>query len=220
MTMTGTTPSRGKPRRTPRRDGRRLSTQVRREQILQAAHDILAGEGYSAFTLRNIAAATGIHFATLQYHFRSKSELLSALIAFRLETDRSQLDQVAFRASGDPRERFLAGIRLITSANREPAVIGFFLQLWALANHEPMAKRATGTFYDAYFGWMRNLVTMANPGVTATECSRRALAIMAMLEGMLPTLLLNKTQRRRDKRMDGFLAEVAWKIATDTMPKR
>lgn len=192
----------------------RLPGRVRRTQILDAALKVLATEGYSNFTLRNVASAAKIHFATLQYHFKSKNKLLSALIHSKLQEDQRQLKQTVEMAHGSPKEQFCAGIKLIMEANREPQVIGFFLQLWALANHDPMAGKLTDEFYRAYHSWVTDLVALANPRLSRAEKEGRALPIMSMLEGIMPTFTRSKKNRRERPQLDQDIAEIAWTIAT------
>jgi len=192
----------------------RLPGHVRRTEILDAALKVLASEGYPKFTLRNVASAAKIHFATLQYHFKSKNELLSALIRWKLQEDQRQLQQTVEMADGSPKKKFCAGIKLIMEADRQPQVIGFFLQLWALANHDPMAGKLTDEFYRAYRSWMVDLVAIANPRLSRAEKEGRALPIMAMLEGILPTFTISKKNRRARPELDQDVAEIAWTIAT------
>lgn len=187
---------------------------MRRAQILAAAHDVLATRGYAEFTLRNIAVAAGLHFATLQYHFPSKANLLAALIQSQLETNRRQLDDAMGGAGGTPAERFRAAIGLITQANRDASVTGFFFQLWSLANHDRDAARSAAMFYDAYAGWIQDLVLAAQPALGRRDARLRAFAILAMLEGMLPALLLGSDAALPARQLDDFLAGVAWDIAT------
>lgn len=51
----------------------------RREQLLDAAVEVLVREGLDELTLRDVAAEAGVRLSTLQYIFPSRSELVSAL---------------------------------------------------------------------------------------------------------------------------------------------
>jgi AcrR family transcriptional regulator len=52
---------------------------VRREQLLAAAHAVLVRDGLDRLTLRSVAAEAGVHLGTLQYVFRSRADLVGAL---------------------------------------------------------------------------------------------------------------------------------------------
>lgn len=59
----------------------------RREQILGAAVELFGEIGYRGTSLRDIAQRVGITHPGLLYHFHSKQELLSAVLARRDATD-------------------------------------------------------------------------------------------------------------------------------------
>ena len=52
----------------------------REEQLLAAAKTVLVRDGYQALTLRTIAKEAGIGLSTLQYVFRSRADLVRALV--------------------------------------------------------------------------------------------------------------------------------------------
>ena len=51
----------------------------RREQLLDAAVEVLVREGLAELTLRDVATEAGVRLSTLQYIFPSRSELVSQL---------------------------------------------------------------------------------------------------------------------------------------------
>lgn len=59
----------------------------RREQILTAAVELFGEVGYRGTSLRDIAQRVGITHPGLLYHFHSKQELLSAVLARRDDSD-------------------------------------------------------------------------------------------------------------------------------------
>lgn len=61
----------------------------RREQILTAAVELFGEVGYRGTSLRDIAQRVGITHPGLLYHFHSKQELLSAVLARRDDSDAS-----------------------------------------------------------------------------------------------------------------------------------
>jgi AcrR family transcriptional regulator len=50
-----------------------------KQEILEAAFDLFAGEGESGFSIRKLAAVIGVDPMTVLHHFRSKGELLRAI---------------------------------------------------------------------------------------------------------------------------------------------
>jgi AcrR family transcriptional regulator len=58
----------------------RLESPLRREQIAEAALDIVVHQGIGAVTVRRVAEAVGISAAALYRHYKSKAEILAAVM--------------------------------------------------------------------------------------------------------------------------------------------
>ena len=54
--------------------------QERREEILDAAEALFASDGYASTSTNDIIDRVGIARGTLYYHFRSKEEILDAVV--------------------------------------------------------------------------------------------------------------------------------------------
>jgi AcrR family transcriptional regulator len=70
---------------TTRAEARRLPPDVRREQILDAAEQVLLEQGLAATTVADVADAAGIAKGTVYLQFASKNDLIAALRARYLE---------------------------------------------------------------------------------------------------------------------------------------
>ena len=66
----------------PKTDARRTET---RERILYEASKLFAAMGYHATTTREIARAVGIRQPSLFHHFRTKREIMQALLTYDLD---------------------------------------------------------------------------------------------------------------------------------------
>ena len=53
----------------------------RKKEILRAAIELIADEGYGSLSMRALARASGMKLGALQYHFRTWDALLVALVA-------------------------------------------------------------------------------------------------------------------------------------------
>lgn len=60
---------------------------AKREEILVAALEVVAREGYRGTSVREIAAAVGLSQAGLMHHFASKDELFTEILRMRDEVD-------------------------------------------------------------------------------------------------------------------------------------
>lgn len=86
------------------------------ENILKVASGLFASKGYTAVSMRNVAAAVGITVANLYYHFTDKEELIRASLSHVFSERMSFLEGlVKQHASPDDRlEAFVSGfVRVI-----------------------------------------------------------------------------------------------------------
>ena len=54
----------------------------RKREILQAALELIADEGYGGLSMRALARASGMKLGALQYHFRTWEDMLRGLVNF------------------------------------------------------------------------------------------------------------------------------------------
>lgn len=87
-----------------------------REEIVEAADRLFYRQGYARTSFSDIAAAVGISRGNFYYHFRTKDEILDAVIARRLADTRGMLE--CWEAAGaDPAARIRSFIDMLI-ANR------------------------------------------------------------------------------------------------------
>jgi len=58
---------------------------IRRAEILDAAQDLFARQGYEATTINDLLQAVKLSKGAFYYHFRSKEEVLDAMIERRAD---------------------------------------------------------------------------------------------------------------------------------------
>lgn len=76
---------------------RRLPVEQRRAQILDAAGELFAENGYNAVSTLAVARACGVSEGLLFHHFPSKAEMYAAVVARRLD----RLDEAMRRAAAE-----------------------------------------------------------------------------------------------------------------------
>ncbi|PRD45165.1 TetR family transcriptional regulator [Phyllobacterium phragmitis] len=82
--------------------------------IVQKADALFYEGGFAATSFAEIATALGISRGNFYYHFKTKDEILDAVIARRLERTRAMLDRWQTESEA-PRERILSFIRILIS---------------------------------------------------------------------------------------------------------
>ncbi len=76
------------------RQRERLSADARREQIITSAVKLIAERGFWGLTLRDVALMCGITEAGVLHHYKSKPNLLIAVLEYRDETDFAALTEI------------------------------------------------------------------------------------------------------------------------------
>ena len=87
-----------------------------RMQIVEKADSLFYEDGYQATSFAHIAAALGISRGNFYYHFKTKGEILDAVITRRMQTTRAMLDHWE-KDGHEPRDRILSFINILI-ANR------------------------------------------------------------------------------------------------------
>ena len=82
----------------------------RREELLRAAANLFVEKGFAATTTRDIAEAVGMRSGSPFYHFRSKQDLLKAVMIEGLESGDARI-QEAIAGIDDPVQRLRVLIR-------------------------------------------------------------------------------------------------------------
>ena len=118
--------------------GKRSGTAVRAKgqkrvtDIFNAARAVLIEDGYTQFSLRNIASRAGIHLSNLQYYFPGKDKLIHGLLEFIANSYDEKYSELFNNLPSDPELRFQAVIKHLLADIKDAKTRRFFIQLWAL----------------------------------------------------------------------------------------
>lgn len=77
----------------------------KRERLLKAARALIHRQGFHQTTLADIAAESGVNLGNLYYYFKTKDEIISAVVEDR--TERFQALTQLWDEEHDPRQRLL-----------------------------------------------------------------------------------------------------------------
>jgi AcrR family transcriptional regulator len=104
----------------------KLDTQVRREQIAEAALELVAGQGMRRLSVAAVARRVGLVPSGIYRHFKSKDEILAAVLD-RIEQRLTSNVQAARQTSADPleclKEVLMRHIRFIREGRAIPRMI-------------------------------------------------------------------------------------------------
>ncbi|MCB2101364.1 MAG: TetR/AcrR family transcriptional regulator [Rhodobacterales bacterium] len=83
-----------------------------RQRIIDAADDLFYRQGFEHTSFADIAASVGLSRGNFYYHFKTKDDILDAVIVKRLADTRALLDQWEF-AGRNPADRIRAFIHIL-----------------------------------------------------------------------------------------------------------
>ena|SRR5579885_691605 len=137
----------------PKVDGRRARGADTREQILDAARDVLVAHGYAGTTTRAIAEAADVRPSLVHYHFGGKQQLLVAVL--ERENERLLVRQRAlFAAPGPLAAKYLTACEYLNDDLRS-GYVRILWELWAVGlADEELRER----WRKAISGWRELLV--------------------------------------------------------------
>ncbi len=88
-----------------------------RKRILDVAEALVLEKGFSATSIEELIAETGLTKSGFFYHYKDKNELAKALISRYIEADERIYDEIFGRARElmeDPLQSFLLGLKLLS----------------------------------------------------------------------------------------------------------
>jgi AcrR family transcriptional regulator len=149
----------------------------RKQQILQAAIDIIIDEGYGSLSMRALARASGIKLGALQYHFRTRDDMLRALVAYIADiyhhnfisikiNEPLSIKAVMKFAAAEPGDGRLRSDKL-------------WPQLWAMGQVQPLVADLVDDIYAEYCEILEDLLREAGSKRPRVE----AVSLMSFVEG-------------------------------------
>ena len=149
----------------------------RKREILQAALELIADEGYGGLSMRALARASGMKLGALQYHFRTWEDMLRGLVNFIAAEFRQRLETKK-GATGSLSVRDIAEFMLDESEEDDWPSDKLWPQLWAMQQVEPLVSDLLEDVYAEYLAMLQQ--AMANNGCQASQAE--ALCLMSLLE--------------------------------------
>lgn len=154
-----------------------MSDRSTRQQILRAADDLFYRQGYEATSFADIAEAVMISRGNFYHHFKTKDEILAAVIELRLANTQGMLER--WESEGPtPAERIRSFIDLLI-ANREKiqrygCPVGTLCSELAKLEHpaQPLANR----LFTLFRIWLRGQFTALGRGDDADALAMHLLA--------------------------------------------
>jgi AcrR family transcriptional regulator len=165
---------------------RKASPEVRREQIIEAAMRTFAEKGFAEATMDDIVVASGLSKGGLYWHFKSKDEIISAILDLTFAEEAERLNDLV-EAEGSARERLRQLARQVTA--RLVALAALYpltLEFYALAARRADVQQTLRGYFERY---QASLIPLIQQGIRRGEfrdggAEQVALAFIALFEGL------------------------------------
>lgn len=171
----------------------------RRQEILDAAVEVVVERGFAAARVADVAAIAGTSTGTVHYYFPTKADLLDA--ALRHASDRARdRHRAALATLDDPRQQLLALVELQSPEGAVADEWAMWLEFWNEARRRPEWQDRNRQMYGDWTGWITEIVQHGvaqgqfRDGVDADEFARR---FAGLLDGLAIQCLLDPTPEHR-----------------------
>ena len=157
-----------------------------RVEILWAAERVLATVGYAGFTVRAVASAAGITPGNLAYHYKTKRELIRAVITSMIAEYSKKIDESLKTPSSETPDAFAKLIAWLIHDSTTPVTSRLFRELWTMALHDPFIKDAVESLYARCAMRIVNVLHQSHPDLGAAESKEIAYLLLMICEGTNP----------------------------------
>ncbi|MBI3478972.1 MAG: TetR/AcrR family transcriptional regulator [Nitrosomonadales bacterium] len=154
-----------------------MNDKTTRDHIIEAADRLFYRQGYDHTSFANIAEAVQISRGNFYYHFKTKDEILDAVIGARLANTRTMLEQWEI-AGEQPVDRILSFINMLI-ANRAHikqygCPVGTLCTELAKLDHASQAE--ANKLFTLFRVWLRKQFTLLGRKADADELAMHLLA--------------------------------------------
>jgi len=187
----------------------------RARDILQAARELFAADGYGGLSMRGVAARVGVSLSNVQHYYGSKDMLVEALLLDALDQFQEKIDGIAMSMEGASRvDRLLATADMFLEELGNPVIRGMFFEFWALATRNTFAsalmEKAQARERKAIFHLIRGMAD----DITDDQYMIRAALIVAQVEGLMLFRVRNRPKRPELAGLEEAARQAVLRLAT------
>src|SRR5262249_42625595 len=156
-------------------------TRNKRERLIEAAKEAFYQQGFAPTTLADIAARARVPLGNVYYYFRTREELLAAVITTHLREIRAQFAR--WNQHPNPRQRLLSWLECERDGQSELARYGcpYGSLGQELSKNEVPAVALAAQLLRAHIEWAAEQFRLL--GKEPTEANDLAVSLVAALQG-------------------------------------
>lgn len=187
----------------------------RARDILQAAREIFAAEGYGGLSMRRVAAQAGISLSNVQHYYHSKDALVEAVLLDSLNQFQEKIDGITASMAGASRvDQFLSAVDMFLEELGAPLMRGMFFEFWALATRNTFASTLMERMQARERKAIFNLIRGMSPAISDQEYMVRAALIVAQIEGLMLFRVRNRPKRPELEGLEQAARDAVLRLAT------
>lgn len=183
------------PRITPIRE-------ARQRQLIEATMTAIGQFGYSRLTLNHVATIAGLSPGIVNFHFRSKEQLLAATLEYLVEEYEVFWTQAIAKAG----KSAAAKVDAMIEADFDPQVnslekVAVWYAFWAEAQANPSYRERVSRLEARYFEETRSLIQrlIEEGGYAGISADGVTYGINAMIDGFAFDLMIDPASYDRDE---------------------
>lgn len=154
-----------------------------RELILRTALAILLDEGWPAMSMRRVAMACGLKFGNLTYHFRTRDDLVRALLEAVISAYEREFAETVFEPGLTGEQRLERYCRVVLDDIPTRKTTHLFPELWARANHDAFVHDRMQDLYARARAPLDPIIAEMRPDLAVQDREMLALFISSAMEG-------------------------------------
>jgi len=154
-----------------------MTAKTTREQIVEAADQLFYRQGYEHTSFADIAAVVRLSRGNFYYHFKTKDDILDAVIVRRLDSTQEMLDR--WEADGEnPADRIRCFIRILVANRAKIMLYGCPVGTLSaeLAKLDHGAQADADRIFTLFRDWLRRQFVLLGLEAEADELAMHVLA--------------------------------------------
>jgi AcrR family transcriptional regulator len=153
-----------------------------KRSILTAGRTLLIRDGAGGFSMRKVAIAAGISLGNLQYHYKTKDDLLEGMLDWFLIEYTRELELLEPTENRGPGS-LTALVREILEDESDEAEIPFLRALLILSDERRLMKKLEEYFSGMYDVFRRGLARVGGIDADSPAAHKAASLLMPFVQG-------------------------------------
>ena len=155
--------------------------QKRREEIVSVARQRLINSGLDAVVLREIAGEMGSSLGNIQYYFRTRWDLVTAVVANDISVGIE--DALGAGAKGSPDEKLKKFCHVFLTRWGEDVVI-MWSGMWFFRHHYEEVQELMEVVYRLFYEALIEIIAEICPEDSKVVLKRKAMMVTSLLDGV------------------------------------